>query len=256
MTEKCFTSGFASDLISDGTIAVPFMLLRCYAKLGINETELMLLIHLLSYKQFQGEPYPQPEDIAKYMSIDCLSVKSKIASLIEKNLLTIERQYNYSTGEWTNFFSFTILFDKLAEVWAVEKAKVAEEAEKKEKLGIASANKILGQLYQSFEKEFGRLLTPMENSQIVEWCQGDGYSPELILEALKRSVLRGVLNFKYIDSILRDWQKNNIFTVNQAVNYEEKFYQIKGNVSIKKQKMNHNLNSKPKKDKYKDLYLS
>ncbi|MBC7344903.1 MAG: DnaD domain protein, partial [Clostridia bacterium] len=65
-------------------------------------------------------------------------------------------------------------------------------------------------------------------------------------------VLRGVYNFKYIDSILRDWNRHNIRTVREAAEYEEEFRlrQSRKSRSSKVKK------SESKKDKYKDLYLS
>lgn len=38
----------------------------------------------------------------------------------------------------------------------------------------------------------------------------DGYSPEIILLALKEAVLSQAYNFKYIDRILISWEKQNV----------------------------------------------
>lgn len=243
-----FTSGYAADLITEGSISIPYMLLRCYSQLGITETELVLLLHIMAFKQTKADPYPLPEKIANRMSIDVLAVKSAIASLIEKKVLSVERIFEPRLGEWINVFAFDKLFDKLAELWAFEKASTLENTNN-------NSDKTLGKLYQAFEKEFGRLLTPMESSQIAEWYRGENYSPELILEALKRAVLRGVYNFKYIDSILRDWSRNKISTAKQANEYERNFQKQRWNDN-QKQNIDHELQKTSKKDKYKDLYLS
>jgi DNA replication protein len=202
----------------------------------------------------RNDPFPLPEELAKFMAVDVLTIKSNIASLIEKRLLNVERKFNNSSGEWINFFSLDLLFDKLAEIWAFEKAKQREENSSKKNINTSS--EILGQLYQAFEKEFGRLLSPMESSQLIEWCEGDGYSPDLIFEALKRAVLRGILNFKYIDSILRDWARNQITTVKQAIAYEERFQKTKFAEPANKTKQESGVKAKAQKDKYKDFYLS
>lgn len=72
-----------------------------------------------------------------------------------------------------------------------------------------------------FEKEFGRPLSPMEIDQIREW--ETRHPPILVLEALKRAVLRGKYSFKYIGSILLEWGKNNLRTMQAIQTYDEDF---------------------------------
>ena len=43
----CISSAFGVDLINGGGVWVPKLLLRNYTKLGITNTEMILLIHLL-----------------------------------------------------------------------------------------------------------------------------------------------------------------------------------------------------------------
>nr|WP_276538642.1 DnaD domain protein [Dehalobacterium formicoaceticum] len=72
----------------------------------------------------------------------------------------------------------------------------------------------------SIEKEFGRPLTPIENDKIMEWLEQLGFDADLVLEALKRTVLRGVYNLNYIDRILLEWKKSNIRTVHEVIAFE------------------------------------
>jgi DnaD/phage-associated family protein len=73
----------------------------------------------------------------------------------------------------------------------------------------------------SFEKEFARAFSPLEIDQIVDWEKT--YPQALIFEALKRAVLGGKHNFKYINSILVEWSKNKIRTVQEVERYEADF---------------------------------
>lgn len=73
----------------------------------------------------------------------------------------------------------------------------------------------------AFEKEFARLFSPIEIEEIEDW--ENTYPSILILEALKRAVLGGKLNFKYINSILVEWKKNHIQTSQEIERYEEDF---------------------------------
>lgn len=68
-----------------------------------------------------------------------------------------------------------------------------------------------GEVYQRFEQEFGRPLSPIEVEQVDQWQ--DKHSDELILEALKRAVLRGKMGFAYVGRILLDWDKAGIRTL-------------------------------------------
>lgn len=56
-----------------------------------------------------------------------------------------------------------------------------------------------------FEREFRRILTPMEEEFIQDWKKL-GYTEEEIIKGLKESVFNGVQNFRYINKILRSWR--------------------------------------------------
>jgi DNA replication protein len=60
----------------------------------------------------------------------------------------------------------------------------------------------------------------MENEKIIEWLDRLAYRPEIVLESLKRAVLRGIYNFNYIDRILMEWQKSNLRTLNDIHKFE------------------------------------
>lgn len=74
-------------------------------------------------------------------------------------------------------------------------------------------------LYSVFEQEFGRLLSPFEGEQITEWEEQYGF--ELPKQALVEAVISNKKNFRYIDSILLDWSKNDIRTVEEAKVYSD-----------------------------------
>lgn len=80
---------------------------------------------------------------------------------------------------------------------------------------------------------------------------GDG-RPELIMEALKRAVMLGKHNFKYIDSILLEWQKNKLTNVTEISEYEAKFRQRQMVRPVKRKPES----AENKKDNFKFLYLS
>ncbi len=84
-----FTVEYASDIVLEGNINLPYLLLRSYAKLGLNEIELTIILHLIALRKLKNNEYPTPEELATVMSIDSLTIKSYMASLIEISLVII-----------------------------------------------------------------------------------------------------------------------------------------------------------------------
>lgn len=81
-------------------------------------------------------------------------------------------------------------------------------------------------IFDIFEKEFNRALTPMEYEIINAWLDNDT-KEELILGALKEAIYNGVKSFRYIDKIIYEWGKKGFKTmddVKQHINnqYKEK----------------------------------
>jgi DNA replication protein len=56
-------------------------------------------------------------------------------------------------------------------------------------------------LYSLFEKEFGRPLTNMELEVMRSWME-NGYSINLIKEALQETIAKNIRNIKYVDKVI------------------------------------------------------
>lgn len=253
------SSGFGADLIGGGGLWLPRILLQNYTKLGITNMEMVFLIHLLDMMS-AGASDIRFGAIAEYMNVTPEKVFALLNSLEAKDVLRRNSQFHLSYDTLSlQSLSFEGLFDKLLEIWGCEKAKDYERqhAVPYAVPGMPENSRVISDLYHCFEKEFGRALSPMESTQIMEWYYGDKYTFELILEALKRSVLRGVLNFKYIDSILRGWSKNNLKTVKAIISYEEAFSENKKaeNKKIKGKKV-PDTEAADLDKKYNDIYLT
>lgn len=230
----------AVTMLENGCLVIPDLLIKFYSRLGLAEMETLVLIHLMHWRQVEQERFPTPEKISQYMNLDSEEIKNLIASLIEKKLLAVEPYYHPSLGRWQNTFSLAPLWSKLIEVALGEQNSAATSPEE-----ITLEKQ--GKLFRTFEKEFGRPLSPLESEQLKNWCQNDQVPVELLQEALRRAVLRGILNFRYIDSILRDWQRHNIRSVAEAMAYDEK---VKG----KKTRTSRPTAPSTRKDKYRELY--
>ena len=64
-------------------------------------------------------------------------------------------------------------------------------------------------MFDKFEEEFGRTLSPMEYEIINGWIESK-IDKELILAALKETVFNGANNLRYVDKILFEWNKKGI----------------------------------------------
>lgn len=102
---------------------------------------------------------------------------------------------------------------------------------KRQRRADKNAKKQEGELYQQFEQEFARPLSPIEAETLSMWLDEDKHSAELISAALREAVVSGKLNFRYIDRILFEWKRNSIKTVEEAKAHSERFR--------KKARLNH-----------------
>lgn len=69
-------------------------------------------------------------------------------------------------------------------------------------------------------------LSPIEAETIDYWIKD--YPQELILEAIKRAALSNVTNLRYVESILKDWQKKRLTTLAEVERDDAAFNEKKG----------------------------
>ncbi|MFA5535907.1 MAG: DnaD domain protein [Bacillota bacterium] len=254
MTKYDFLLKYTSELIIDGFVMLPNLLLKFYKKLGLTETELLIILHLWRFKTEENIEFPDLDEISGYTTLESTQVQSMLASLIERKILAVEHLYDKKQGVWVDRFSYLGLFDKLMEYWAICKAK---ELEAESSAVSQFSEEVAEELFKVFENEFGRLLSPFEVKQIIEWCKTDNHSPELVLEALKRASLRGIKNLKYIDSILLDWSNNNISTLAEIERYEKDFKDKQQSKEGSTKKVSRKDDEYQQKvEKYKDVYIN
>lgn len=187
------------DIIKSEPFYVPSILLKNYKKLNIDEKEFILLMYLINTDNSFN-----PKQISKDLDYDLNEAMNIINSLIEKDILKIDIVNNKVREEIINLDE---LYKKLAFTL------INETKSKKTNL------------FDIFESEFGRTLSPIEYETISDW-QKD-FSDELILLALKEAVFNGVNSLRYIDKIIRDWDKKGIKTEEDVINDRKKFQEKK-----------------------------
>ncbi|HJV46413.1 MAG TPA: DnaD domain-containing protein [Bacillota bacterium] len=203
-------------LLKNSTLSLPIYLLRNYKQIGITDEEMMLIIHIMDFKQ-DGKDFPTIHELKERMSVDEQKVIVLLQRLVKNNLLAIEDIKDQQTGIRSEEIQFDPLFKRIAQFLVHQQSIQNEEQDTK----LAKEKK--ENLFTIFEKEFGRPLSPIECETLTMWQDNDHYSDELIVAALREAVISGKLYFRYIDRILFEWQRNNIRTPKQARDFSLKF---------------------------------
>lgn len=197
--------GKVIDLIRNEPFYIPNILLKNYRKLNITDSELIVLVYLIN-----TDISFNPKQIAKDLNFDLSEIMNIITSLTEKGILKID-----------------IINKKVRE-------EVINLEELYKKLGFIVVNDEIKEnsnnIFDVFEKEFGRTLSPMDYEIITDWQKN--YNDEIILLALKEAVFNGVNNLRYIDKILIDWNKKGIKNEQDIINDRKSFQSKKQNKKL------------------------
>ena len=198
-------------ILQDNPIVVPRILFNNYKRLNIDEEELIIIMLIIS---LGNKIEYNPDIFVKELNIDKHRVMCLISSLTSKNILSLEVIKNGRKTE--EYISLTLLYDKLLNI-----VKDVGEDEVK----------VDNSIFNVFENELGRLLSPMELEQIKEWVT-TYKNDELIIAALKETVLNGVSNFRYIDTILNEWNKKGYKNKEDILKDRANYRKKKGNIEV------------------------
>lgn len=251
------TAAFGADLLVTGATNIPNLLLRYYPQLGISDSEMMLLIQLFRLRIEKNNLMPNTSELTSCLNAGPEQVQQMFKNLLTKEIIAIVEYYDYSQDAVVQGVDFEPLYEKISELWACEKVKDIEETENI--LQQKGSNQHFPQEFNGqvlnlcslFEREFARPLSPMEVERIKQWSKET--DAVLITEALRRAVLRGKNNFRYIDAILLEWRKNNLRTLAEIERYDAEFQKRRAN-QYKGLKMSDVSAGKPDKEERKKLY--
>lgn len=199
--------------IQEGSITIPNVLLNYYKQMNLNEEELVLLLHVISFLD-KGNQFPTPNELSSKMTISVTVCTEILHKLIQKGFIDIQDGFSESGIRYEKY-TIEPLWEKLAQVFLMSKKQQKKEEQQKDGTD----------LYTVFEQEFGRPLSPFECESLAMWLDDDRHEPIIIKAALREAVISGKLNFRYIDRILFEWKRNGIKTIEQAKNQGRKFRQ-------------------------------
>lgn len=195
MTEKVI------GVLKNRDLNVPSILFYNYKLLNITSEELIFLIYIINEKNLIFNP----KKISNDLNIELENVLELIGSLTTKDMISLETVTINNVRD--EYISIDKLYKKLGYFLINE-----EVEEKKENSNI----------FDIFEKEFGRTLSPMEYEIINGWLDSD-FNEELIISALKEATYNGVSNLRYIDKILFEWKKKGIKNPSDVTNDKRNF---------------------------------
>lgn len=194
MTEKI------KEILQNRDMTLPKILFMNYKKIGLTDQELIFIIYLINNTDIFN-----PKQISLDMNINLNEVMEIISNLKAKGILNIELK---KIGNRRNeYIELDTLYEKLTNI-------IINKEEKQQT-----------NIYDIFEKEFGRTISPMEYQIIGAWID-NGTSEETILLALKEATYNGVSNLRYIDKIISEWNKKGIKTQEDVeksrINFKQK----------------------------------
>ena len=175
------------NLLKYKEISFPRLLLLHYKDLKLDESELVVLIYLLN----ESSEF-NPKKISEDLKMTLQEVLMKIDGLTNKDLIKVELKKVDNIRK--EFIDMNLLYNKLSYFIINEEVNVDNP-----------------NIYDTFEKEFGRTLSPMEYQIINGWLN-DGMSEEMVILALKEATDNGVSNLRYIDKILYEWRSKGLTT--------------------------------------------
>lgn len=187
MTEKLI------GLLKDGSVVIPKILLTNYKGLNLDANELIFLIYIINYSDFN------PENISKELNIKSQDVLTLINSLSQKDIIKIKNKTVNNIRE--EYISLDGLYNKLA-LMLIDEESTEEST-----------------IYDVFEREFGRTLSSMEYEIIGAWLD-QKFTDEIIILALKEAVYNGVYKLNYIDKILYTWRKKGLNNKDDILKYK------------------------------------
>lgn len=188
-------------------LSIPGVLFFNTGKLGINYDELYFLTYILNIDNLEFDMVK----IGKELNMKPKDVLKLVNDLSEKNLLKLDViKKDMDVKEMINL---DLLYNKMAFISMEKKKEV----------------KIKNILFDKFEAEFKRPLTPREYQIINVWKE-IGYLDETILLALKEASYNEVFSIAYIDKILNNWSNKGIRTKEDVEKNREEYAKKKEEV--------------------------
>ncbi len=196
--------------MQEAYITLPNRLLKYYHVIGLSENEILFIIQILASKQTNQTNLI--DSLSKAMNITEKTAKERLKSLIIKGLLSVTEDKK---------IDFSPIWEALNRIDENHSPEI-------------TSNK-LDSLVSIFEREFGRLLSPLELETISFWKDVEKFEDKFIIQALKEAVISKKLSLRYIDRILLNWKKEGLKTIDDVLEHATNFRRIEKTQPRKKE---------------------
>lgn len=196
-------------LIKNRFIDFDKLMIEKYHLLNLNETDAIILIKLNNLLN-QGKRKLQVDELTPNMSISANSISKRLVELVKNGFITLTLS-DVDAGE---VFSLDETYRRLGNLLAGDDEKNASEVNKC----------ITKEIVQMIERDFNRLLTPLELEIINHWVVEDKFPYDKIKDAVFECVKIKKLNVKYVDALLN--QKQKPVTTKPNENLQELFNNV------------------------------
>lgn len=96
-------------MLQEGHTAVPNLVLKHYAELGITPTEMMFIIHIWQYWWTERQPFPSLNTVSKRMNLSRRQARNYTQSLKGKGFLEVHDRFSATLGQMSSEYDFTPL---------------------------------------------------------------------------------------------------------------------------------------------------
>ena len=245
--------GFAGALQAS-SMAVPLPLFELYRQLGLNETEMMIILQLIAFKQGERNDMPSMDQLQARMSISREEIMSNVHKLVKMGLIKLDSQIDPQNGSEVDCYNLRPFWERLSQAWMMQTMKRqrqndrarTERASGNATMSVPSnlptqsfANPVANPavhsvpmtqqpptqatIFHFFEEEFARPLSPMECETISQWQAQDQFPDSMILAALREAVFANKVHFAYIDKVLMDWKSRQLKSLEDVKRYQQQF---------------------------------
>lgn len=160
------------------------LLLNNYYKLGLDETDAVILIKL-RYLMNKNVPFISPKKLSETLSISAQTTAKRLNTLIDRGFITMELVKG-ENGKEREAYSLDRIYEQI--IFHEDEAKEPVTKEK--------------ELVELFEEEFKKPLSVLDIQTITKWLNEDNYDFDQIKDALFKAVKARRLTIKYVDGIL------------------------------------------------------
>ena len=183
-------------LLNAPNYTVSSIIIEELVKQKLNLSEFLIIVYFLN----EDNKIFDIVNMNKRLGLSEKEILESFNTLVTKKLISLDVKNDKS-----NHMVETI---SLEGIYRLVNISLNEEKQEEEKENI----------FDIFEKEFNRKLTPMEYEIVNAWLENDT-SEELILVALRESIYNGVKSFRYIDKIIYEWGKKGFKTMDDVKNH-------------------------------------